>query len=98
MTIQNLTRVAEVSNAALRYLPEPASSGVGLFRDVMQAVKSLGTSAVGGVQASIGGDYRELLELQIQAQRELQTTTMVSNIEKAKHESKMAALRNIRVA
>lgn len=91
---RTLNAVANVSARAARYLPEPAATGVGLFRDVMKAVGD----EVGGVEASPTGDFADLIGLQLEAQAEMQTTTMVSNIEKSKHESKMSAIRNIRVS
>lgn len=94
---QSVNSLANVSRRAARYLPEPASRGVGMFLDVMDTVKSLGKSAIGGVNSSATGDFASLINLQIQAQKEMQTTSMVSNIEKSKHESKMAAIRNVRV-
>ena len=87
---------------AARYLPEPAStSSAWSFRSVMKTVRDVAADAVGGavggVSQGIGGDFGELINAQIAAQEEMQTTTMVSNVEKSKHESKMAAIRNIRV-
>lgn len=92
-----LNTVAQIGARAARYLPEPASTGVGLFRDVMKAVEGSGDD-VGGVPGTATGDFADLIELQLEAQAEMQTTTMVSNIEKSKHESKMSAIRNIRVS
>lgn len=86
-----------VTSAAAKYLPEPATSGVGLFKDVMEVVGDVGSSVVSGVGGAIGGDFAELIGMQMEAQKEMQTTTMISNIEKSKHESKMSAVRNIRV-
>ena len=92
----NLEGLGQVTSAVARYLPEPAATGVGLFKDVMDVVGSVAGSVVGGVPGSATGDFAELINLQIAAQEEMQTTTMVSNIEKSKHESKMSAIRNVR--
>ena len=89
---------ATVGNSALRYLPEPATKGVGVFRDVLNLAKSVGEEVVGGVDTVATGSFGELIQVQIDAQKELQSTTMVSNVEKSKHESKMSAIRNIRVS
>lgn len=94
---QTANQIASISRKAARYLPEPASRGVGMFLDVMDAVKSVGKAAIGGVDTFAGGDFASLINLQIETQKEMQTTSMVSNIEKSKHESKMAAIRNVRV-
>lgn len=87
--------LTNITQAAARYLPEPATKGMGLFRDVIGAV---GNAFVGGVPTNASGNMADLINLQIQAQEQLQTTTMISNIERSKHESKMSALRNIRVS
>ncbi len=92
-----LFNIGSVVRETASYLPEPATQGVSMFSDVMDIVKSLTGNGVGGVPTEIGGDFMELLELQIQTQLELQTVSMVSNVEKSEHESKMAAIRNVRV-
>ncbi|MCC6220888.1 MAG: hypothetical protein IT291_06585 [Deltaproteobacteria bacterium] len=89
--------LAGAAASVARYLPQPASAGVGLFKDVMTSAKQFASDFIGGVENVPTGDFAELIELQIEAQMEMQTTTMVSNIERSKHESKMAAIRNIRV-
>jgi hypothetical protein len=101
-----------VPSAAEQYLPEPATQGVGAFGDVLTAVgKVAGNAASSATGGLLGGDYsdltdivngnsdfKELLGIQIAAQRELQAVSMVSNVEKSKHEAQMAAVRNIRVS
>ena len=102
MNIKSLTsslfQRAEVTKAAAKYLPEPATKGVGLFQDAMNVVKGIGSTVLDGVSSYAGGDFMGLINKQMEVQREMQTTTMVSNIEKSKHESKMSAIRNIRVS
>ncbi len=94
-----MERISKVDiGPAAQYLPEPQSRAGTLFKQALQFVKSAAGEAIGGVSQSIGGDYGELISVQIAAQEEMQTTTMLSNIEKSKHESKMAAIRNIRVS
>jgi len=90
---------------ASRYLPEPSSTGIGIFNDVVNVASKVVSTAgkvigaeVGGVPLSSSGDFSELLQMQIDAQKEMQSTTMISNVEKSIHESKMAAIRNIRVS
>ena len=58
---------------------------------------SIGKDVVGGVSTVVGGDFQELLKLQMETQIQMQSISMSSNIEKSKHESKMAAIRNVRV-
>jgi len=93
--------VGNVSQNTAKYLPEPATTGVGTFRDAMDLVGQVGGSlARTALGASVPGfpsaDFAELIAVQLEVQRELQTTTMVANVEKTRHESKMAPIRNIR--
>lgn len=95
--------------AADRYLPEPAVAGTGVFQDMVDVAKgavgaafssALPLLTLDGIRGGTGassGDFSELISLQIEAQQEMQVTSLVSNIEKSKHESKMSAIRNIRV-
>ncbi len=94
----SLQQLAKVSQGAARYLPEPATSGVGLFKDVMDTVGTVGQAALGTAVPGLSdfGSFEEMLALQLDAQKEMQTITMVSNIERNKHETKMTPLRNIR--
>jgi hypothetical protein len=94
----SLNGLGLVSDQTAKYLPEPAVTGSGLFNDVLNVVSSLGSTAIGGVPAVVNGDFASLLNAQLEASREMQSVSMVSNIEKSKHESKMAAIRNIRVS
>jgi len=88
-----------VSRAASRYLPEPATGGVGLFKDFMQKALGVASTAANPMSAAAGnlGQFERLLEMQLQAQMEMQTVSMVSNIQKAEHDTKMASIRNMRV-
>ncbi len=87
-----------VASTAARYLPEPATTGVGLFRDMMNAAYKLGGGDKSAFEIGVSSEFSNLINLQLDAQRDMQQTTMVSNIERSKHESKMAALRNVRVS
>ena len=78
------------------YYPEPTTTGMGVFQDVLSVVKTAARE-IGGVPFEATGSFAELIQAQIQAQIEMQTTSMISNIERSKHESKMAAIRNIRM-
>ena len=81
---------------------EPAGSGVGSFKDVWQTVINAGGALLSSVISGQAGKIfnnsgSDLIAAQVEMQKEMQVTSMVSNIEKSKHESKMAAIRNIRV-
>ena len=85
-----------VLDSAASYAPEPSSTGIG-FSDVVDTVKSI-AGEIGGVPLQATGSFEQLIQAQIQAQLEMQTTSMISNLEKSKHETKMAPIRNIRVS
>ncbi len=89
--------VANISSRVAQYLPQPASTGVGMFQDVMDMVKAVGSGITGGVEQMGVGNIQDLLNQQMETQLEMQTISLTSNIERSKHEAKMAAIRNIRV-
>lgn len=79
------------------YNPEPSSSGYGAVNDFVSTITSA-AGELGGVPLSATGSFAALLQAQIQAQMEMQTTSMISNLERSKHESKMSAIRNMRMS
>ena len=79
-----------------RFLPEPRSRGGINFGGVLKSVGS----AIGSMAPGLDGInpvFIELINKQIQTQYEMQVVSFESNIEKSKHETQMAAIRNIRV-
>lgn len=80
-----------------RYIPEPRNSAGPTFRGVMNTVGNVMRSASSGF-SGIDGDYVEIINQQIEAQQQLQLVSLHSNIEKSKHETRMAAVRNVRTA
>jgi hypothetical protein len=42
-------------------------------------------------------DFQQLISTQIQVQRDMQLYTMISNLERSRHETEMAPVRNMRV-
>ncbi|MBN8550217.1 MAG: hypothetical protein J0M12_12940 [Deltaproteobacteria bacterium] len=84
---------AETSTSLQRFQPEPRSS-LGLdFTTVLRSV----AGAAGSTLTGIDPNYAALMSKQIETQQQMQLVTMESNIEKSKHETQMAAVRNIRV-
>jgi len=77
-----------VAKRVSRYLPEPVAQGVDFVASMDNAQNEIGVSS----------EYQELIDKQINTQRELQQVSFTSNIEKSQHESRMAAVRNIRVS
>ena len=92
-----VTQVSTGTSTAAQYLPEPATTTGSTFSSFLDAAKSATSTALSTASSYVTGDFAELLQMQIQAQEEMQAVSMVSNIEKSKHESRMAAVRNIRV-
>lgn len=81
-----------VSNAAF-YLPEPVAQGANFAGSLMRAAGGSSSTTV-----DISPQYQDLINKQIETQLELQQVTFISNIERSEHESRMAAVRNARVA
>ncbi len=99
----NSLRAQTTSAQLRRYLPRPQSSGLKSFGEVLKAAGSIGTrvlntTAGGAFGGAIGGDFMSLIDQQMKMQTEMQQVTMLSNIERSQHESKMAPIRNIRLS
>lgn len=98
------SRTINIGSHASAYLPEPSNTGIGMFNDVMSAVTSAAAagarvfSTTGGGMPAVSESFHELLSMQIEAQKQMQSTSMQSNIERSKHETKMAAIRNMRIS
>ena len=71
------------------FLPQPLPSGVSFASQLLGGQSSQ--------MVDISPSYQALIDKQIQVQLEQQQITMVSNVEKSRHESRMAAVRNVRV-
>lgn len=80
-----------------RFIPEPRSSTAVNFRGVLAGAASLLRSGVGAV-TGVEPIYQDLLDKQIEMQLQMQLVTLESNIEKSRHETQMAAIRNVRAA
>jgi len=76
-----------------RALPEPRSS----LAQWGEAVVDTGMDAVGSMLGSNSAELTQLLNMQIQIQREMQIISMASNVSKSQHETEMAPIRNMRV-
>jgi hypothetical protein len=103
MSVENISGQTAVSASTL---PDTSSGGFG--NDFLAILKGVGSgligtvasSAIGGaVSSAVGGlpsEYDSLLQLQRQMQLEQLTVTTISNVDRSRHESKMAAVRNIK--
>lgn len=65
------------------------------FGGALSLVRGL-VGASGLESAAVPTELLSLIELQRQMQIEMQSVSLISNIEKSRHESKMSAIRNIR--
>jgi hypothetical protein len=65
------------------------------FGGALSLVRGL-VGASGVESAAIPTELLSLIELQRQMQIEMQSISLISNIEKSRHESKMSAIRNVR--
>lgn len=83
-------KVISTAGDALRYLPEPASGAANFLQSIAK-VSAGDTSA-------ISGDTGELINKQIELQREMLQVTLFSNVERTRHETSMAPARNVRLA
>ena len=79
------------------YPPEPSSTGIGTFQDVLQTAGSYAGSLISSASGVDIGGFQDLIALQLQAQMEMQQVSMISNVEKSRHETRMTPVRNIRV-
>lgn len=84
-----LDTIKSLGQATARMLPEPVASGVSFASSMLP---SSGSQTV-----DISPNYQALIEKQIQIQLEQQQVSFTSNIERSQHESKMAAVRNLKL-
>jgi hypothetical protein len=78
-----------------RLLGLPTSIFTQGFGEVYRAIMS---KASGNEGLQVSDKYQPYMDKQIKAQEELQVVSLVSNIERSKHETAMTPLRNLRVA
>jgi hypothetical protein len=65
-----------------------------MFNGVLNTVKNVASEVTG---VAVGNDLQSLLEEQMRVNAMSQSITLQSNIEKSNHDSRMAAIRNVRV-
>jgi hypothetical protein len=81
--------IKSLAQTTSSFLPEPLASGVSFASQLIPGQS--------GQVIDISPSYQALIDQQIQVQLEQQHVTFTSNMEKSRHESRMAAVRNIRV-
>ena len=88
--------VFNFSHSLTRISPEPRSSLSSGFWNVLSGVSSL-LNGAGSTFTGLNSEYAGLIQLQLETQKQMMLMSAYSNIEKSKHETQMAAVRNIRV-
>jgi hypothetical protein len=94
-TVQTLSRAAVTG--VTTSLSAPVSAALGLGRVVLDVAESVTKNRSTSTALEPLGEYAQLIQMQLSVQKEMQAVTMVSNVEKSRHESKMSAVRNVRV-
>jgi hypothetical protein len=83
-----------ISQGLGRFIPEPRNGVAAPFKSMLSSVA---TSVAGGtVFPGVEAGYTDLLNQQMEMQQQMQLVSLYSNIEKSRHETQMAAVRNIR--
>ena len=90
----SISGATDMASKVARYLPTPTNTA----SKFAESISSFGSDLIGGVSTDVFGDLKSLLNLQVETQAKMQSISMSSNIEKSKHESRMAAIRNVRVS
>ncbi len=83
-----------ISHGLGRFIPEPKNGAAAPFKAALSAVANSVSGAT--VFPGVDSQYAELLNKQMEVQQQMQLVSMFSNIEKSRHETQMAAVRNIR--
>jgi hypothetical protein len=78
-----------------RLLPEPRN---GVARGFHRTLKGVAGALSGETVHTLSPEYEELLQTQMEFQRQMQVVSLRSNSEKSKHEARMAAIRNVRTS
>ena len=101
-TVTGLSLIDSAGSAVTslgRFIPKPRTSGASFTTTIQNIGKSLvGLSAdAAGLSGELDPLYQNLIQMQLDAQKQMLLMSTVSNIEKTRHETQMVAARNIRV-
>ncbi len=91
----NLTRFVPIPNHATKINFNQILNGLG---NVAKTALSNAASLMTGSTTSIDPTYQNFLEKQMYFQEQMLQVSLVSNTEKTSHDTKMAAVRNIRAS
>lgn len=92
--IGNVGNLTQGISKLLRLAPEPR--GGSTFGTIFNGITSA-VSSTAGALGDVNPVFLDLINKQIQTQYEMQVVSFESNVEKSKHETQMAPIRNIRV-
>lgn len=85
------------SSGLVRMPPQPRNTLGVNFRSILSGVANMMGDGVGtALSGTLDPTYSNLIGQQIAMQQQMQLVSLHSNIEKSRHESKMAAIRNVR--
>jgi hypothetical protein len=85
------------SSGLVRMPPQPRNTLGASFRSILSGVANMMGDGVGAaLSGTLDPTYSNLIGQQIAMQQQMQLVSLHSNIEKSRHESKMAAIRNVR--
>ncbi len=76
-----------------RYTPVPETESGIDFSGILGTIGSVAGSAVG-----IQSEFQDMISMQMYWQQQMQKVSLLSNIIKSEHETKMSAIRNVRSA
>ena len=97
MSLVNSLQIPLLPESSLqRIAPEPKSGVSAVFSSVLDGVGGAIGGVAGGAMGGINGEFATMINEQIKWQMQMQRVSMLSNVEKSKHETQMAAIRNIR--
>lgn len=93
--------VVTASSAPGSDISASGSGGESFLQGVSNGLSSIARTALNagvGMLTGMSPEYGMLLSVQLEAQREMQLVSMVSNIHRSRHEAEMAAIRNLRLS
>lgn len=79
-----------------RFIAQPRNRLGTTFGKVMEVASAAVKSA--GAISGVDGDYAAILQQQMEMQRQMMTVSMISNVERTRHETNMVGVRNMRVS
>lgn len=99
MTYIQQTGISNIHDTATslgRFIARPRNRLGNAFGKVMQVASAAVSSA--GAISGVDGDYAAILQQQMEMQRQMMTVSMISNVERTRHETNMVGVRNMRVS